>query len=681
MTSSTPSSSSESALVNRIHFPRIRKIHLSHFTLYSSKPSIRETVNSGVFCLVGANGLGKSTFIAALNFALTGLVADPKKKYQSTAEFLRHNSEFAQTFFDGRIEEKDREDAQVSIEMEVGTKVYFLTRGIFDEGGLRELTIRPVGRPKTDLVETQGMSDIELRDAYEQNLTEDLGLATFDQFVFLQHFVLTFDEQRNLLLWDKDVLETALYLAFGVDHNTAKKADTLRRDIEKADSRVRNYNWQASEVLKKAEELRTASGNGRKSKDLVEIFKKLHAAYDASTKKVEGIEVELKDVTFGIAGLVEKQRELKTEYSEEFNKRLNANFRLANHPLVRESIAESECKLCGTAGKAIRAKIQERTESSQCPLCESPRRESKNKAGVERLRALDKAIASISVQIDQAADRNKRLQAELAKATKRRTEDLERLSAFESTNDTLMIQIRRDASGDVGIQELLTVYERQARELLAQKDEHKRRRESTRAELRRLQNRLTKNYTSAEEAFVPLFQDLATEFLGLDISISLDTKARVPGVRLVLEVRSTTRRHQYQLSESQRFFLDIAFRMALVQYMSSQNDKGTMLIDTPEGSLDIAYEHRAGVMLSKHVQAGFPIIMTANINTSRLIQSMAAKLGAESMHVHRMTSWSQLSEVQLQESKLFEEAYDQISNLLTTGGTSGTKGSGKRKAG
>ncbi|HEX3998753.1 MAG TPA: hypothetical protein VHX65_09410, partial [Pirellulales bacterium] len=44
----------------KFRFPRIRKAVLSNFSLYSLKPRIEVEFPDGVFCLAGANGLGKS---------------------------------------------------------------------------------------------------------------------------------------------------------------------------------------------------------------------------------------------------------------------------------------------------------------------------------------------------------------------------------------------------------------------------------------------------------------------------------------------------------------------------------------------------------------------------------------------------------------------------------------------
>ena len=117
-----------------------------------------------------------------------------------------------------------------------------------------------------------------------------------------------------------------------------------------------------------------------------------------------------------------------------------------------------------------------------------------------------------------------------------------------------------------------------------------------------------------------------------------------------------------RLSESQRFFLDIALRMALSEFMSPAGS--TMLIDTPEGSLDIAYEARAGNMFDSYSRAGNDIMMTANLRSSKLIERLAQTAKRERMQVVKMTEWADLSAVQLAEESLFDEEYQAIEKAL-----------------
>ena len=76
-------------------FPKIRRLSISHLSVYSRRPSISLEIADGVFCLVGANGLGKSTFIAAVNFGLTGRVPEPNRAFRSVGEYYEDTEPFS----------------------------------------------------------------------------------------------------------------------------------------------------------------------------------------------------------------------------------------------------------------------------------------------------------------------------------------------------------------------------------------------------------------------------------------------------------------------------------------------------------------------------------------------------------------------------------------------------------
>ena len=69
-------------------------------------------------------------------------------------------------------------------------------------------------------------------------------------------------------------------------------------------------------------------------------------------------------------------------------------------------------------------------------------------------------------------------------------------------------------------------------------------------------------------------------------------------------------------------------------------------------------------MFAQFAEKGLHIVMTANINSSQLLKRLGKRCGRENMTLHRMTSWRQLSDVQRDEEKLFEEAFDDISSNL-----------------
>ena len=295
----------------RLNLPRVRTLQLRNFTLYSTQPLVDVTFDRGVFCLAGANGLGKSTFLAALNFALTGRVSDPNRTFLSIGEYYRHTEPFSADFFDGRIEEHDRDSAEATLEMTVGKHIYRITRGMFEAEELRGLEI--IGEDGTSLVRTKNIKARDLHDIYTTNLATDIGLHSFEQYVFLQHFVFTFDERRHLLFWDEKILERVLYIAFGVDQQDAERADEVRREADKADSLARNANWQATELRKKLDDLQKALGgksSGADSEDLRRTHVKLVERTDGLELKAQMAENAVKDVLLKISDLSARQASL-----------------------------------------------------------------------------------------------------------------------------------------------------------------------------------------------------------------------------------------------------------------------------------------------------------------------------------------------------------------------------------
>ena len=202
----------------KLTFPKVHQITLRSFSLYSSQPVITVDFPDGVFCLAGANGLGKSTFLSAINYAITGIVSDPQRKFESVDEYYRYSLKFSADYFTGRIDESDREAAEVDVEIFVGTNFYHFTRGMFEPSELRSLTVYDTSLPSRNvLIDGADMTPTERHEEYAKQIASDVGVNSFEQLVFLQHFVLTFDERRLLLFFEKKILEQALYLSFGVD--------------------------------------------------------------------------------------------------------------------------------------------------------------------------------------------------------------------------------------------------------------------------------------------------------------------------------------------------------------------------------------------------------------------------------------------------------------------------------
>lgn len=656
-------------MTHTLTFPKIVRIELNQFSLYTRTPNIQIDVSNGVFCLVGANGLGKSTFLAAVNFAITGIVRDPNRKFESVDEFYKYTSSYSSQFFEGRISEEDREAASISIHLQVGSNLYKLTRGIFEPDELQELTILNSNSGEINYDGSNQTAD-ERQQSYKEGITKDIGLATFQQFVFLQHFVLTFDESRHLLFWDQRALNQALFLCMGTDYKKAKTADRIFREMEKAASLARNYNWRASQVNSEIKMLRDALQKPEPEVDLEDLGDQ-HQLLQQEMEELEQ-SLDSKRNHFNDAQLqwMEASAELTTlqdQYSKEFARYAQQHSSVENHPLIITSISQEKCQICGAEGGKIATVIRNKIKQDKCPLCDSPiSKQEHDPDFMLKLQELDKSMVSAKKHLKTTRQTMERISNDVKELETQRRVKFAELQEFETKNEEFLYRLKsnmpeQELNLQAKINEVNTYLERKKNKY----DE----RDKLKAEYLSLQRELEDHYTVAQMSFVPSFRELARLFLGVDVDIRMDFSRSVAslGAILTFEMRGSIRRQDQQLSESQRFFLDIALRMALAQYVSNEDAEACLFIDTPEGSLDIAYESRVGQMFARFVETNHDIMMTANINSSQILRRLASICGKEKMTLHRMTTWTDLSEVQLTEEHLFQDALTKIQNALDKG--------------
>jgi len=88
----------------------------------------------------------------------------------------------------------------------------------------------------------------------------------------------------------------------------------------------------------------------------------------------------------------------------------------------------------------------------------------------------------------------------------------------------------------------------------------------------------------------------------------------------------TLRRSRDEVSESQREFIDLAFRMALIDATAAYKTPAMLVIETPEASLDGFFIDQAGRMLKSfgdsEERPGNVVIVTSNLNRQNLIGSI-----------------------------------------------------------
>jgi DNA repair exonuclease SbcCD ATPase subunit len=647
--------------MKRYNFPDITRIEIKNFSLFKKTQHISLDIDKKVFCLAGANGLGKSTFVTIINYALTGIVKKADADfawYKSIPGFYSKSKGFAADYFDGKVGEGDRDLAEVTLHFDIGEAAYKVTRGFFEPDELRcfERTVkgRSIGLPKNP-------TPADLNKKYEEYVAKDIGLSEFDQFVFLQIFVLTFDETHQLLFWNDHLIERVLHLFFGLDSSKAKLADQLRKYISKYESNAKNIQWNITKARNERRNIIDQMENSdihKESADELRIYedhKKLTEELDELYNESESISDNLRDTEVLIADYSLKISAIKSEYELIFNRSNPDETPIERNTEIIDVLNELKVKIF--SGEDYQPALDRLVRIIQGLKKKYIRADSKE--FLEELKKIDEELFKLKNEAQTVQVQKNRLIEEEKTGLVKISEVKEKITQIEKDNSDLIKKLNRPKTED-GLSSLIDNYKEQIDRYQKKKDEAIEKRDQKKNELEPLKKELGIQYNKAESKFIPIFNGYAKSFLGLNIDIQLSITSKATTFKL--DINDSQRKKSHQLSESQRYFIDIALRMALIQLGTHDC---TLLIDTPEGSLDIAYESRAGKMFADFSKKGYNLMLTANINTSQLLLQLAKKCTESGMHIERMTEWTILSDVQQQEEDVIEEAYSKIENALT----------------
>ncbi|MBO4918327.1 MAG: hypothetical protein J5374_10665 [Bacteroidales bacterium] len=615
-------------------------------------------VPDGVLCLAGANGLGKSTFISIVSYAMTGTVVQPDisfKSLNSIPAFAQKTVGFASRYFDGRVEQRDRDQSQVTVDFNLGNFTYHLTRNFFDSSELIAFSRIDVNHQET--VDRNK----SLLNQYQTLFAQDSELNNFEQYLFLQTYVMTFDESKKLLFWDEDVMNRLMYLFFSIKPEDAEKADQLRKSINRYGSNVRNIQWNISQMEKRLSKLKNNGTITEEEKNEIERVCEeeeiINSSIDEQRKRKFEISSDISQVQLQLDDNAVRLNALKEQYDAAFGR------------LYSSSVAvESDGKILGSLKKIIVALTEDENTDITALVSELraeivdavKRTKAHNEQAIlEQLKALDSQMIAIKSSGKELKDKHDRLTQELKDCLSKMDEMAKSLEEFKQQYNVLLQKKDSIKQAEQTLSEIKAL-ELNIELRKKEKDEAELKRYECQSELKPLEDEVKRSFTAVAEQFIPSFRNYAKSFIGLDIDIELKDNNNMAS--LVIKVNGSGRHSRFQLSESQQYFLDIALRFSLLEYTKSEN--AFMLIDTPEGSLDIAYESRAGKMFADFVAKGYSVIMTANINTSQLLLKLAERCGKDKMRVERMTEWTILTQVQQEEQEVIEQAYNQIESRL-----------------
>lgn len=657
----------------KLLLPRPQKLCVQGVQLYSKGGVVEFDVSSDFTCVVGANGLGKSTFVNLVLYGITGVVLRPGHKLipisGKSSSFWGQGRDFAKSYFEGRVARSAIDRAHVEVSFRLGDSLLIVRRGFLTNS--KVLTFSSDG---------EGSDAEDQEAAYERAVVRLSGAANFPQFAYLVQTVQFFSEDPLCLFWLKPELNQILWAVLSGDASQGDAHTKALAEYKKHDSRVRNLQWHISSEQNMLDGFTETIGD--KPDELVkedaDRYRELMGSDEEAglIDRLEERQVELKERRSEARALRdEASLELHTHTTEleaiTWRLIVGGAIPVSDSPVLRQLVDNGVCPICRRSHPMPPLVVTELTKVGACPLCrESDRPTRTNPDGEKkRITQLREICAGLRGELDDfekalasLEDEAHQVDAELASYRQER-DRLEEKHSRAALNAKRFLREQGQA-GD-------WIQGKQTKIELLSKDkrDHLKRRQWARKRLEAAQEELTNTFDKIRDEIVPMYQGLAHEFLGIGLSLSFSqrTERGLPLVDLRLQVEGAGRQSPEELSASQRYFLDIALRMTLLAWLGRGETTPFLAVDTPEGSLDIAYEVNAGRMFAKFIAThGGQLLTVSNLNSSKLIREAITACGeAEgTVQLHDLRGVGRLNEVQAERQELMDEQVHELEMLI-----------------
>jgi hypothetical protein len=639
-----------------INFPILEGLEVHDFGLYpgtSGKPGLSVTFKPGLTLILGANGLGKTTLITIIFRLLTGPFDIPalvsradlgNASLKVTGLSSQNKAVFAQRVTDGARGSRAR------LTFKIGRDELVVERRLSDLA-LTSFTFNGKAKKADDLTD------------FQPTIAKSAGVWSFGDWILLLRHMIFYFEDRRELVWDSSA-QRQLLRTLLLPPAVARVWTEDERAILELDSRMRNLRFAAFREEQALTEVETKARRGTDVRQELKTLEALQTTDVARREKLDSTFVELDSRRqHARLRLLKAQQERESRYREFERAKLRAVE--ARFPqksdtaryILEQIFAEADCLVCGNHVPEAAALLEQRIAGNDCVICGSD------------LSAPNKDVPAVKL----AGTRVKRAQKSLEAIEPELSEAEQQLNFCEMEFNGARLELA-ELDAKIG--------ERTARiDLLVQRlppseqDIHKQRSElaSMRSRVEALTKELTDKRTSFSEfvdaqnrsmaeksaAIMSAFSGFAGGFLLETVNLVwAPQRARIgqtgepiefpafeldmTGANFPTAVRRTGPDH---VSESQREFIDLAFRMALMQ-VASADGCSSLVIDAPESSLDAVFVTRAADVLARYGDAthGNRLITTSNLVEGELIPELLKRSAPSGDRVPRVIDLFSIAE-------------------------------------
>ena len=632
----------------KIYLPTLKRVRISNYSLFQKNIDYEFVL--GLNLIIGGNGIGKTTFINMIKYALIGLYKKDLdvRVYKGEKRLIRGKYSNCNTFFRNRTEEKDSDrDGAVELWFDINETSFYVKRSLFDvkiekatytkydnEYIIEGVASRQDSYKGYDYYNDKN-DNTNLQYNYERIVSEESNLSDFEDLIFFVNQILFFGESRENVLWSRSVQERLLS-SFLNDSGLERKRKEYMLEAKYQDSISRHKQEEIKAITRV---LKRINKNKDVRYDELTIMKeiehyeslKLQLEKDRENyqKKLDTLYNKDSRITKEINEKEKEKQKLDVELKRNFWPNLNPKYEI----YLRQYKGNHICPMCNSD---LSDKVYEE-KNDECFFCHSkiicdPLQLNDVEEVALDLKSLEEKRMTIEKNILMYECELKDIDSKYRKNKVDLFNEKSKLRFFEKENDGYEDNQESSYLAMVNRINELTIEKEKAVDL------SEKNRNNALMIIQKIQDNLleiTKSISNIFSIFAENFMKLPC-YLTLENTDSSDVKLFFPVIDNKIRYESE------ELSESQRFFVDYSFRMSILSYF--YETPSFYICETPDSSLDISYEENAVDIFMKYLEKPNSLILTSNLNNSTFIIQILDR--AKDRKILNLLKYGKLSLVQ-----------------------------------
>ncbi len=582
-----------------VNFPVFETLKVDNYLLYPgapvASPGLNITFTPGPWLVIGVNGLGKSTLLLMLRHVLTG----PAKV--RSAGFAGERSDLLQVdprFFAYRVLDGAK-TATASITVRFGSAVLSVTRKLSD-----------LSLVVASLEASDGAHPVATELTYRELLAKAMNLANFEDALRAIDRVTFFLESREPLIWDTSA-QFELFRAILVPQHS-EELRKLESVIVSSDSLARNLSATIFALTKRRDTQiqRTAQAAGVMAQLAASTAKldEARAAEISFRSRLDDCDERRSDARIRTKQADRRAVEAASAYEQikyEVLRHAFAGVPPTDQYVFLKIMTDRMCIACNNPAEGYASELERRRKENQCLVCGQPRHQSETVTSTtaalqEKAEVAYAKLMAIRVEQEELREKFAAAEAEYAEVDRG-------LDKWRQAVDILQREVRRFRSKlpNADHKEIAEAEDRLTG-LRHEVNKFRKERDDAEEKIGSLIAALSTAIEFIRDQLVARFQARADEFFAEYVKlVYAPRKERIgqagrvfelPGFEVEMTSGATEaqfiRRRADQVSLSQREYLDMIFRISIIETMGGA--QGSFITDGPEGSVDAVFAIRAG---------------------------------------------------------------------------------------